>query len=165
MSVRRVFKNHKNNNPKNRYTITENALAQAVISYSKKSGNNTWDCVTADVRWYTAAVSSEYTRLCITAFFDGTIKGDQTQAAKTITVSNTSSNAKGKMNVTLSGTNKNSFTLSKASINSISTGRTDSFTVKPNNNLKEGTCTATVTMSNNNISEQFEVHFTVNKVC
>ncbi|MDR1370277.1 MAG: YDG domain-containing protein [Dysgonamonadaceae bacterium] len=81
----------------------------------------------------------------------------------TVTVSNVDdNNATGDLTVALSGDNAGSFTLSKASINSIAVGADDSFTVEPNGNLPAGTHTATVTVENDNVSESFDVSFTVN---
>ena len=60
-----VFSNHKDNE-KNRFTFTENSLGQTIITYDKKASN--WDLAEANVTGY----SSVYTRLCVTATFNGT---------------------------------------------------------------------------------------------
>jgi uncharacterized repeat protein (TIGR02543 family) len=93
--------------------------------------------------------------------FPDTTAGYGSQTAKSVTVTNTGSAATGSLSVKLAGDNASAFTLSKTSISSISTGRNDSFTVKPNTGLSAGTYTATVTVSNANVSESFDVSFTV----
>ncbi|MCL1810122.1 MAG: choice-of-anchor D domain-containing protein, partial [Clostridiales bacterium] len=88
--------------------------------------------------------------------------GYSPQAAKAVTVTNTGSSATGKLDVALSGTGKSSFTLSKTSVSSIGAGKTGTFTVTPKAGLAAGAHTATVTVSNSDVSAQFDVSFTVN---
>ena len=85
------------------------------------------------------------------------------QTALTVTVANTGNQATGKLTVALSGTDSDSFTLSKADIESIAAnGSNSSFTVAPNTGLEAGAYTATVTVSGENgISQSFNVSFTV----
>jgi hypothetical protein len=83
----------------------------------------------------------------------------ETAAAKTVTVTNNTEDAL-TLSIALSGTNEDSFELSKTAISSITAGETDTFTVKPVANLAEGTYTATVTISDGNeISAGFNVTF------
>lgn len=95
--------------------------------------------------------------------FPAATAGYAVQQEKTVTVNNTGTKATGELTVTLSGNDSGSFTLSKASINSITSGGNDSFTVTPKTGLAAGTYTAIVTVSGENgISESFDVSFTVN---
>jgi GH35 family endo-1,4-beta-xylanase len=98
-----------------------------------------------------------------TIVFPEAVVGYAQQTARTITVSNTGTQATGALTVALSGTNASSFTLSTASLTSIAAGTaTRTFTVRPNNGLTAGTYTATVTVSGGNgISSSFNVSFTV----
>lgn len=95
--------------------------------------------------------------------FEEATEGYGEQTPKEITVTNTGNDATGDLNVTLSGANADSFTLSKTEISSITdTDGTDTFTVKPNTDLDAGTYTATVTVTGMNIvSRSFDVSFTV----
>jgi uncharacterized repeat protein (TIGR02543 family) len=69
-------------------------------------------------------------------------------AAQEFTVTSGNSTATGAMTVALSGTGASAFTLSVASLDSITTsGGTRTFTIRPNAGLNEGTYTATVTVS------------------
>jgi len=81
-----------------------------------------------------------------------------------VTITNTGNQPTGELNIALSGTNASNFTLSRTSVSSIATGLTDDFTVVPIAGLLEGTHTATVTVTGEtNISENFDVRFTVNR--
>ena len=98
--------------------------------------------------------------------FTAATYGYGAQSARSVTVSNTGNQATGALAVALSGTNAGYFTLSTTSINSITAGGTDSFTVVPNTGLNAGTTayTATVTVSGSNgISATLSVGFTVNR--
>ncbi|MCL1976400.1 MAG: Ig-like domain-containing protein [Firmicutes bacterium] len=95
--------------------------------------------------------------------FPNADEGYGPQTAKTVTATNTGSAATGSLNVALSGADRNSFTLSGTSLNSISAGSARTFTVTPKTGLKEGTYTATVTVSNTNVAATFDVSFTVTK--
>ena len=80
-----------------------------------------------------------------------------------VTVNNTGNQPTGALTVALSGTNADSFTLSKNSIDSIDVNGSGSFTVVPNTGLSIATYTATVTVfGDNDITADFDVSFTVN---
>jgi len=99
-----------------------------------------------------------------TVTFSSATYGYGSQTPQTITVSNIGSNATGQLTVALSGTGAASFTLSKASINSLAVNGTDSFTVVPNTGLNGGTHYATVTVSGANIISVYRsISFTVNR--
>lgn len=86
--------------------------------------------------------------------------------AKEITVRNTGDVACGELNIALSGTNADSFTISKNSITDIEENSRDTFTVVPNTGLPVGTYTATITVSGDNIlPETVSVSFTVSASC
>lgn len=83
-------------------------------------------------------------------------------AAKEVKITSTETAATGELVIDLSGTNKDSFTLSKTEIESIAEGGSATFTVTPNANLAAGSYTAKVTVSGDNIASQsFNVRFTV----
>lgn len=95
--------------------------------------------------------------------FTAATVGYAAQTAKTVTVSNTGNRTTGDLTVTLSGSNADSFTLSKNSITDIAVSGNDTFTVVPKTGLSAGTYTATVTVSGGNgITASFDVSFTVN---
>lgn len=95
--------------------------------------------------------------------FTAATVGYAAQTAKTVTVSNTGNRTTGDLTVTLSGSNADSFTLSKNSITDIAVSGNDTFTIVPKSGLSAGTYTATVTVSgNNSITASFDVSFTVN---
>jgi methionine-rich copper-binding protein CopC len=82
----------------------------------------------------------------------------------TVTVTNGGSQKTGKLTVALSGTDSESFTLSKKTITNIAVDGTTTFTVRPALDLEAGTYAAKVTVSGGNgISASFNVRFTVNK--
>jgi hypothetical protein len=90
--------------------------------------------------------------------------GYETQAARTVTISNLGIQQTGVLTVALGGTNANNFTLSANSISSIVSQETDSFTIRPNTGLAARTYTATVTVSGNNgLLEDFSISFTVRR--
>ncbi|MCL2681903.1 MAG: M6 family metalloprotease domain-containing protein [Bacteroidales bacterium] len=96
--------------------------------------------------------------------FTGANFGYSAPAPLSVTIANTGNQATGTLNIALSGTNPNDFTLSKTSITNIAAPGTDNFTVVPKTALAVGTYTATVTVSgSNSISGTFNVSFTVNK--
>ncbi|WP_170841489.1 choice-of-anchor D domain-containing protein [[Clostridium] fimetarium] len=79
-----------------------------------------------------------------------------------VNLSNTGTRATGELTVSLSGTNADSFMLSKTTIASLTANGSDNFTVVPKTGLAVGTYTATVTVSGNNIiPKSFDVSFTV----
>ena len=87
----------------------------------------------------------------------------------TVTVTNEGNRPTGPLNVRLEGTDANSFTLSATSLDSIAVGGDDSFTVRPNNGLGANnnsarTYNATIIVERQgyNISESYDVSFTVN---
>ncbi|GHT95547.1 hypothetical protein FACS1894141_4350 [Spirochaetia bacterium] len=94
--------------------------------------------------------------------FPAVIVGYGAQTAKSVTITNTGNQATGALTASLSGTNSNSFTLSKTSVSSIAVGGTGTFTVVPKTGLAAGTYAATVTVSGGNgITANFSVSFTV----
>jgi len=102
--------------------------------------------------------------------FPAATVGYGAQTARTVTVSATGNRATDHLTVTLSGTNRGSFQLNNvaanvhsATIESLSAGRSATFTVVPRTGLAAGTHTATVTVSGANVASQsFVVSFTVN---
>ena len=95
-------------------------------------------------------------------FTEATV-GYAAQTAKTVTVTNDGTGVTTALTVELSGTNADSFLLSKTSIDGLAVGSSNSFTVVPNAGLFAGTYTATVTVyGGNGIAASFGVSFTVN---
>ncbi|MFC3801895.1 DUF4073 domain-containing protein [Cohnella sp. GCM10012308] len=78
-----------------------------------------------------------------------------------VTVSNSGTEAAGPLTIALTGTNANSFALSKSSIGSIAAGGSDSFTAVPNTGLTPGNYSATVIVAGGSLSKSFTVSFTV----
>jgi hypothetical protein len=94
--------------------------------------------------------------------FQEAVEGYGAQTSLTVSVSNTGSQPTGGLALALSGTGSGSFTLSTASIGSITVGNTGGFTVSPNTGLAVGYYSATVTASGGNgISASFSVSFRV----
>ncbi|MCL1816444.1 MAG: right-handed parallel beta-helix repeat-containing protein [Clostridiales bacterium] len=93
--------------------------------------------------------------------FPGAQVGYGAQSTKTVTVANVGNTASGSLNIALSGTNSNSFTLSANSLSSIAAGSSRTFTVRPKTGLAVGSYTATVEVSNGNVSQTLTVSFTV----
>jgi len=97
-------------------------------------------------------------------FLDAKV-GYPAQAAQTVTVRNVGYDPTGDLDIALSGTNASAFTLSPtpAEISSIAAGETGTFTITPKDGLSVGTYTATITVSNtdNDISRELTVSFTV----
>lgn len=90
--------------------------------------------------------------------------GYSAPAAKEVTITSTGTVATGELVIDLSGTNEDSFILSKNEIESIAAGRTATFTVTPKTGLVAGTYTAIVTVSDRILNfGSFDVSFTVNK--
>lgn len=95
--------------------------------------------------------------------FTAATVGYGAQTAYGVTVSNSGNQPTGALTVALTGTNADSFTLSKTTIDSLAVSGSDSFTVVPATGLSTGTYTATVTVSGeHSISAGFNVSFTVN---
>ena len=94
--------------------------------------------------------------------FTAVTPGYPQQNSLTVTVTNPENQPTGILNVTLSGANPGSFTLSSQTLISIASGSNRTFTVKPVTGLAAGTHTAVVTISgDNDISASFTVSFTV----
>jgi len=93
--------------------------------------------------------------------FDSVDVGYNTFEAEPITVSNTGSIATRTLTIELSGSGANAFILSRTSLASIAIDGTREFTIRPRSGLAEGVYTATVTISNSNITESFDVRFVV----
>ncbi|MEE0180660.1 MAG: hypothetical protein UEP31_02480 [Anaerovoracaceae bacterium] len=90
--------------------------------------------------------------------------GYSAPTAKEVTITSTGTAATGKLIITLSGQNQNSFTLNKTEIESIAVGESATFTVTPNTDLAAGTYKAEVTVGDGNLNlGSFNVSFTVNK--
>jgi hypothetical protein len=95
--------------------------------------------------------------------FNNVNPGYGTQAAKTVTIKNTSSSASGTLNIVLSGANAASFTLSKATQTSLGANASGTFTIAPKTGLASGTYTATVIVSSATATAStLNVSFTVN---
>jgi len=87
------------------------------------------------------------------------------QTALEVVIANTGNRPTGELTIALNGENPSSFTLSAATVPSISIHDVGAFTVVPNTNLEIGTYTATVTVTGeNDISKSFTVSFTVNEI-
>lgn len=103
-----------------------------------------------------------------TQTFEGETAGYQHSdlTALTVTVTNTGNTGTGALNVSLSGINADSFTLSDVDTAfqaGIAKDNNDTFTVVPKADLSAGTYTATVTVSGVDVASQsFNVTFTVN---
>lgn len=97
-----------------------------------------------------------------TQTFAAATVGYAAQSPLSIKVSNTGTAATGELAVTLSGTNADSFELSATTIADIDSGENTTFTVTPKTGLAAGTYTATVSVSNTDVSAKtFDVSFTV----
>ena len=98
-----------------------------------------------------------------THIFTAAAYGYDTPPALSVIVGNTGSQPTGDLEITLSGANPESFSLSMPSLGSISADGADTFTVRPVTGLDSGTTyTAVVTVTGQNqISESFNVSFTV----
>jgi formylglycine-generating enzyme required for sulfatase activity len=99
--------------------------------------------------------------------FDSATFGYAQQAPQTVTITNTSLDAAANVsNITLSGTNAGSFTLSgHGDITTIAANSSATFTVQPNHGLNAGTYTATINVNYNgaNYPAATSVSFTVNQ--
>lgn len=94
--------------------------------------------------------------------FTAATAGYGEQAPHSVRVDNTGANATGTLNIALSGTGANGFTLSKIGISDIAVSGSDSFQVTPATGLAPGTYSATVTVSGDNVeAKSFHVSFTV----
>jgi len=85
------------------------------------------------------------------------------QAAQTVTITNIGLNASGELAIAIDPAT--GFDLSGNTLPGIAAGGTGSFTVTPKTGLNAGVYAATITVSNtgNNISENFDISFAVNK--
>ncbi|MCL2416811.1 MAG: M6 family metalloprotease domain-containing protein [Bacteroidales bacterium] len=100
-----------------------------------------------------------------TFIFRHAFYGYSEQTALEVTVTNTGNRPTGELTIELSGENSNSFTLSETTVPSIAIHGTGIFSIVPNIGLDTGTYTATVTViGDNDVSQSFEVSFTVNPV-
>ncbi len=94
--------------------------------------------------------------------FASAAEGYATQAPRTVTVTNTGNMPTGSLTVALDGADAGNFALSKESIDSISAGEDNSFTVVPSNGLAAGTYEASAVISGGNgISRSLTVSFAV----
>ena len=94
--------------------------------------------------------------------------GSSEQTSMSATITNTGNSPSGGLTIVLSGTNAGSFTLSTASLPSLTAGSSRSFTVVPIAGLSPGIYTATVTVSHANVESgietmSFNVHLVVTK--
>jgi formylglycine-generating enzyme required for sulfatase activity len=137
--------------------VTAVAVGEATITVTTEDGEYMATCnVTVTDYGISLDPPETYT-------FPEDIEGYGAQTPKTVTVSNTGTEATGELTAALLGANAGSFTLNKTSINSIAVDGNDTFTVVPNMGLSAKTYTAMVTVSGgNSISAEFEVSFTVN---
>jgi hypothetical protein len=93
--------------------------------------------------------------------FEAIVVGGEVQA-KTVTITNSGNRATGALALALDGVNKDSFTLSATSIDSIAAGGNAAFTVVPKAGLAEGIYAATVMVSGeNSLSASLAVALTV----
>jgi len=95
--------------------------------------------------------------------FAGKTAGYDSVTPLTVTITNVGNQATGDLTCALSGTNPDSYTLSKTTVDSIAVGGSDTFTVVPKTGLAAGTYTATVTVSGDGkiTAQTFTVDFTV----
>lgn len=96
--------------------------------------------------------------------FPAAIPGYGAQTPLTVTVTNTGNQATGNLDVIVSWSSTNSFTLSTTTISSIAVGGTDTFTVVPRVGLSAGTYSSNVMVSGDNgiVAASFYISFTVN---
>ena len=88
--------------------------------------------------------------------------GYGTQAPLIVTIMNTGNQETGSLNIVVSGTDKDAFTLPFQGFWNISVGDSDTFTVLPERRLVAGNYTATISVSGENgITASFDVSFTV----
>jgi len=87
--------------------------------------------------------------------------GYAAQTGQTVTVTNIGLQATGNLSIAINPTT--GFDLSPTAIASIATGSAATFTVTPKTGLNAGAHTATITVSNADISDDVSVSFTVNK--
>lgn len=96
-------------------------------------------------------------------FSEATVGYDAQTLKKTVTVTNTGNAETGELTVTLSNYNGFIVVPENRTISSITEGGSATFSIKPQASLSQGTYTATVTVSGENIvSQSFNVSFTVN---
>ena len=133
-------------------------VANGQPSWIERQVNNI--CVTFDPSVKPTGVDISLSESGTYAFPEANV-GYGSQKALTATVSNIGTIETGRLTIALSGKNADAFTLSKTSISNIAIGGADTFTVAPKTGLAAGTHSATVTVSNTNVSKSFEVSFTV----
>ena len=91
--------------------------------------------------------------------------GQAPPAARNVVITNTGNRPSGELTIALVGENSEHFTLSRTDIPSMFAGGTGYFSIAPNSGLNGGIHIATVEITgNNDISESFEVSFTVNRL-
>jgi uncharacterized membrane protein len=136
----------------------------AIVSVSNNGGSHSYSAnftVSFTVNPSTYGINLDITG---THTFPGATAGYGAQTAKSVTITNTGNHATGALTIVLSGTDSESFTLSRTAIG-ITAGGTSTFTVVPKIGLAAGTYTATVTVNGGNgITANFNVSFTVNLV-
>lgn len=89
-------------------------------------------------------------------------EGYAAQTPLTVTVTNSGDTETGALNVAVSGTDADKFEVSPSSLASIAVSGNTTFTVTPKTGLAAGEYTATITVSNTNITNKtFDVKFTV----
>jgi hypothetical protein len=97
-----------------------------------------------------------------THIFPNAMHGYSPQTALDVTIENITSEPTSALNIALSGTSVDNFTLSTTTVPSIAGAGTANFTIVPNTGLAIGTHTATVTVTGeNNTFAEFDVRFTV----
>ena len=81
-----------------------------------------------------------------------------------VTITNNGDEPTGDLTITLSGEDSDKFTIDPDTLDSIDPGDSDSFTIIPDDDLEEGTYTATVTIKDDDgeVLVEFEITFTVN---
>jgi hypothetical protein len=99
-----------------------------------------------------------------TYHFDAAVLGYPDPEVKTVTITNTGNKATGALTISLDGDERDDFTLSPGTIDSIAVGANRVFTVTPKAGLAAGLHTAFVTVKGNNeVEESFGVSFFVQR--
>ncbi|WP_124067364.1 S-layer homology domain-containing protein [Clostridium sp. E02] len=94
--------------------------------------------------------------------FNDAIEGYKAQTPYNVSIQNTGDAPTGNLTLELSGSDSNSFSLSKVTISNIEANTAVNFTVAPKTGLAAGTYEAAITVSGSNVtSESFDVRFTV----
>ena len=165
------------NRVQSNYTVTSWMTMQSALTMARQVRNNTSatqeqvdsaannlnSALNALVRVTVSQTYGINLSISGTHIFPAATVGYSARSPRNVTVSNTGNQPTGSLNVTLSGANAGSFTLSRTTIPSIAAGGNDSFTIVPNTGLAVGTHTATVTVSGgaNIVPRSFTVSFTV----